>query len=216
MPIVRVKICGITNPADAGMAVELGADALGFNFYERSARFLDGEPGWLREVPAFVNRWAVVVNAPSPAAASRWRGAGLVDAVQLHGDETAAFGQAVVAGGTPLVRALRVREESSLADAGRWGTCTLLLDACLPGTYGGTGVRLDWGLAARFVAAHPGFQVVLSGGLTPDNVAEAVRRVRPFAVDVASGVENPGEPRRKDRARVRDFIQAAKAASAAG
>ena len=214
MLTVRVKICGITNPEDAGMAVELGADALGFNFYKKSARFLDGDPGWLRDVPPFVSRLAVAVNPPSPEAACQWRRAGLVDAVQLHGDESVEFGQAVVAGGSPLVRALRVRDEASLVDAGRWGTRALLLDACLPGTYGGTGVRLDWELAARFVAAHPGFQVVLSGGLTPDNVAEAVRRVRPFAVDVASGVENLRDPRRKDRTRLRDFIQAAKAATA--
>ncbi len=212
MPKVRVKICGITNPADAEMAVELGADALGFNFYERSARFLDGDPSWLRDVPPFVSRLAVVVNAPSPEAACHWRRAGLVDAVQLHGDEAVAFGQVIVAGGTPLVRALRVRDEASLTDAGRWGTRTLLLDACLPGAYGGTGVRLDWDLAARFVAAHPRFRIVLSGGLTPDNVAEAVLRVQPFAVDVASGVEHLGDPRRKDRTKVRDFIQAVNAA----
>ena len=196
------------------MAVELGADALGFNFYERSVRFLEGNLGWLRDVPPFVSRLAVVVNAPSPEAACHWRKVGLVDAVQIHGDESVEFGRAVIANGSPLVRALRVRDEASLADAGRWGTHSLLLDACLPGIYGGTGVRVDWDLAARFVAAHPGFQVVLSGGLTPDNVAEAVRRVRPFAVDVASGVEDPGDPRRKDRMRLRDFIQAAKAAAA--
>ncbi len=210
--MVRVKICGVTNPADAEMAVALGADALGFNFYARSARFLDGEPEWLRDLAPFVSRVAVLVNAPTPEAAGRWRETGLVDAVQLHGDETPAFCRAVAARGGPLTRALRVRDEASLAGAERWGTRTLLLDACRPGTYGGTGERLDWGLAARFVAGHPGLRVILSGGLDPANVAAAVRRVRPFAVDVASGVEDAGNPRRKDHARVRDFIQAAKTA----
>lgn len=207
---VRVKICGITNPADAEAAVELGADALGFNFYERSKRFLEGDLDWLRGVALFVSRVAVLVNTSSPEDACHWREAGLVDAVQLHGDETPAFCQAVAARGVPLVRAVRVRDATSFIDAEQWGTRTLLLDACRPGTYGGTGEMLDWDLAARFVAEHPELRVVLSGGLTPDNVAEAVRRVRPFAVDVASGVEFPHDPRRKDPARVRDFIRAAK------
>ena len=210
---VRVKICGITNPTDAEMAVELGADALGFNFYERSARCLDGDTNWLRDLAPFVSRVAVLVNVVSPEAACHGREAGLVDAVQLHGDETPAFCQAVVARGTPMTRALRVRDETTLGQAERWGTRSLLLDACQPGAYGGTGERLDWDLAARFVAARPGFRVILSGGLSSTNVAEAVRRVRPFAVDVASGVEDPRDPRRKDPARVRDFIQAAKTAS---
>ena len=211
MPL-RVKICGITNPADAETAVELGADALGFNFYERSARYLGGDLNWLRDLAPFVSRVAILVNATSPEAACRWHKKGLVDAVQLHGDETPAFCQAVTAWGTPMVRALRVRDETTLGQPEQWGTRALLLDACRPGAYGGTGERLDWDLAARFVAARPELRVVLSGGLSPANVAEAVRRVRPFAVDVASGVEDPRNPRRKDLTRVRDFIQAAKTA----
>ena len=209
---VRVKICGITNPADAETAVELGADALGFNFYGQSTRYFDGDTRWLRDLAPFVSRVAVLVNATSLEAACRWREAGLVDAVQLHGDETPSFCQAVVARGTPIVRALRVRDEATLGQPERWGTRALLLDACRPGAYGGTGERLDWDLAARFVAARPEFRVILSGGINPANVAEAVRRVRPFAVDVASGVEGPRDPRHKDLALVRDFIQAAKTA----
>lgn len=209
---VRVKICGITNPEDAEMSVGHGADALGFNFYARSARFLEGDNRWLTRLSPFVMRVAVLVNAGTGEAAARWREEGLVDAVQLHGDETPALCQEVASRGVPMTRALRVRDETSLARPERWGTRTLLLDACRPGAYGGTGERLDWGLAARFVAGHPQYRVVLSGGLSPDNVAEAVRRVRPYAVDVASGVENPGDPRRKDPVRVRDFVQAAKMA----
>lgn len=212
-PPVQVKICGITNPADAETAIASGADLLGFNFYPRSPRFLaGGDLDWLRRLASAVHRVAVLVNPTTPEMAGELFHQGLVDSVQLHGDESEGFCRAVVSAGVPLTRALRVRDESSLVRPERFGTRALLLDASRPGVYGGTGERLDWGLAARFAATHPELKVILSGGLSPDNVVEAVRRVRPFAVDVASGVEAVGDPRRKDPARVRNFIQAAKTA----
>ena len=117
----------------------------------------------------------------------------------MHGDEDETFCQALRAAGLPFIKAIRVRDEESLAAPERFGTDHLLLDAYRPDAYGGTGHTLDWAVAARFAAAHP------------ENVAEAVRRVRPFAVDVASGVEGAAGPRRKDPAKMRDFIAAVRA-----
>lgn len=203
----RIKICGITHPDDAALAAELGADALGLNFYPGSPRCLDlaRDGGWLRELPAGPSRIAVVVNAPL-ALIERLLGEGIVDAVQLHGDEDESFCRSLQAAGLPFIKAIRVRDDESVAAPERFGTDHLLLDAYRPDAYGGTGHTLDWTVAARFAAAHPG--TILSGGLRPGNVAEAVRRVRPFAVDVASGVEGEAGPRRKDPAKMRDLIAA--------
>ncbi len=203
----RIKICGITHPDDAALAAELGADALGLNFYARSPRCLDlaRDAAWLHTLPAGLRRIAVVVNAPLTLI-ERLLGEGIVDAVQLHGDEDETFCQALQAAGLPFIKAIRVRDDESLQAPERFGTEHLLLDAYRPDAYGGTGHTLDWSVAARFVAAHP--TTILSGGLRPENAAEAVRRVRPFAVDVASGVEGERGPRRKDPAKMREFIDA--------
>ncbi len=207
---LAVKICGITNPADAESAVALGADMLGFNFYPGSRRCitLDEARAWLPEIPAGVRKVAVLVNQTDLG--RQIFEAGLVDALQLHGDEDVAACKALRAAGIPFVKALRVSGADSLTASERFGTAEILLDAFHPGAYGGTGQRLDWSLAAQFVAEHRELRVLLSGGLTPGNVAEAVRRVRPAAVDVASGVETPGDPRRKDRELMREFILAAR------
>ena len=207
----RIKICGVTHPDDAALAAELGADALGLNFYARSPRCLDvaRDIAFLRGLPAGVRRIAVVVNAPF-AQIERLLGEEIADAVQLHGDEDATYCRALQAGGLPFVKAIRVRDEASLAAPERYGGGPLLLDAYRPDAYGGTGHTLDWGLAARFARAHP--TMILSGGLVPENVAQAVREVRPFAVDVASGVEGGAGPRRKDAAKMRAFFAAVRAA----
>ena len=206
----RIKICGLTHPDDAALAVGLGADALGLNFYEGSARCLDlaRDAAFLRALPAGVSRIAVVVNAPF-AFVERLLGEGFADAVQLHGDEDEAFCRKLQAAGLPFIKAIRVRNEQSVADPGRYGTDHLLLDAYRPDAYGGTGHALDWKLAAGF--AETNRRTILSGGLRPGNVAEAVRQVRPFAVDVASGVEGEAGPRRKDPTKMRAFIAAVRA-----
>ncbi len=213
----RVKVCGITHPDDAALAAELGADALGLNFYAKSPRALDlaRDGGWLRALPAGLRRVAVLVNAPFDFAV-RLVGEGIVDAVQLHGDEDEAFCRRLQAANVPFIKAIRVRDESALLRPERFGTDHLLLDAFRPDAYGGTGHTLDWTLAARFAAegraaANPR-RTILSGGLVPGNVAEAVRRVRPDAVDVASGVEGAGGPRRKDPERLRAFLAAVREA----
>jgi phosphoribosylanthranilate isomerase len=205
---VQIKICGITNPTDAALAVALGADMLGFNFYPGSARCLELRETrtWLRELPAGVRKLAVVVN--QLALGREIYEACLVDALQLHGDEDETACAELHAAGIPFVKALRVRDASTLVAPERFHTAELLLDAFQPDSYGGTGSRFDWSLAERFVAAQPTLRIILSGGLTPENVAAAVRQVRPYAVDVASGVEVAGDPRRKDPARLRGLIEA--------
>ncbi len=157
----------------------------------------------------------MVVNAPR-AEIDRLLGDGLVDAVQLHGDEDAAFCQDLVEAGIPFAKALRVRGEDDLRAVGTFGTPWIVLDAYDPRAYGGTGKTADWTLAASCARAGTagGWKVILSGGLRPENVAEAIRLVRPFGVDVASGVEKTDDRRRKDPARLQAFFSGIRAAEA--
>lgn len=207
----RIKVCGITCPEDALLSLELGADALGFNFYPRSARYLDpaGDLRWLRELPVGTRRVAVVVNASAEEIASLFR-LGLVDSVQLHGDEEEEFCAGLHRMGLPFAKAIRVRDALALERPERFHTPDLLLDAYRADAYGGTGHRVDWALAANFAAqqSKSSRRTILSGGLNPENITSAIEGVRPFAVDVASGVEDPGNPRRKNEARLREFIAA--------
>ncbi len=215
---VRVKICGVTHPDDAAAAVTLGVDALGLNFYAGSPRCLDRgrDAGWLRELAGVVQRVAVLVN-PERVEIDRLLADDLVDAVQLHGDEDAEFCRSLAEAGIPFAKALRVRGAESLRFAGEFHTRWLVLDAYDPKAYGGTGRTTDWTLAARCVSLNEagGCKVILSGGLHPGNVAEALRRVRPFAVDVASGVEKPEDRRRKDLGRMERFFSGIRSANAA-
>lgn len=207
---VRVKICGVTNRADAEAAIELGADALGFNLFPGSKRFvaLPEAAGWATSLPPYVVRVAVMVN---PTAAEALKAQAVFHAIQLHGHESAEFcAEFARASGRSFVKALAVKDAASLENAGNFSTANILLDAFSPTAFGGTGQRIDLGLAAQFTAAHPHLRVILSGGLTAENVAEAVRCVRPYAVDVASGVEAAGDPRKKDFAKMRAFIRAAR------
>lgn len=205
------KICGITTPEDALGCVEAGAAALGFNFYPPSPRSIPAEAdlGWIGKLKAdypdiaFV---AVVVN-PGEALLGRLGSAGCFDAIQFHGDETAEFCAREGGRFARWIRALRVRSEEDLTKVSTFATRYLLLDAAVPGTYGGSGHSIDWDLAAGFVASHPERRVILAGGLLPENVAGAVAKVRPHAVDVASGVESV--PGIKDPAKVKDFIAGA-------
>ena len=201
----RVKICGITNPDDAALAIEFGADALGLNFYSGSSRCLDlkRDSEWLRRLPAHTPRVAVVVNASFDEIA-RLLGERIVDAVQLHGDEDEAFCRELAACGTAYIKAIRVRDKAALLNVKRFGTADLLVDAYHPKAYGGTGRPVDWTLAARFAESH--HHMILAGGLRPNNVGEAIRQVKPYAVDVASGVERSDDPRRKDAEKMSRFF----------
>jgi phosphoribosylanthranilate isomerase len=204
---VKVKICGITNGDDAQVAVAAGADALGFVMYRRSPRWV--EPSVARSIirglPPFVLPVGVFVNEDAATVRSLMDECGFMLA-QLHGEEAAAYCQQL---GRPVLKALRVKDRGSflaLAEfQGRASVRGFLIDAYSDHAYGGTGHRVDWTLAAEAARAVP---ILLAGGLTPSNVAEAVRLVRPYGVDVSSGVEQ--SLGKKDPEKVKAFIEAAR------
>lgn len=204
---VRVKICGVTNHADALDAVASGADALGFNLFPGSKRcvVLDHEASWMKDLPPFVTRVAVLVNVPLDEA-RRVAEHPAIDLVQFHGDEDERYCAEFARFGRPFIKALRVRDESSLANAASFSTPHVLLDAHAGGAFGGTGTLIDLALAGACVRRYPALSIVLAGGLRPENVADAVHAVRPYAVDVASGVESA--PGKKDRGKIAAFTAA--------
>jgi phosphoribosylanthranilate isomerase len=204
---VRVKICGITNEEDARAATELGADALGFNLWPGSKRHIDLEraSSWIRGLPPFVTRVAVLVNV-SLDEARHIAAHPVIDLVQFHGDEDEGYCAQFAACGRPFIKALRVRDMGSLENLERYSTPSILLDADAGAAYGGTGKQLDPALAAEAIRRFPGVKIVLAGGLKPESVAEAIRVAQPYAVDVASGVET--EPGRKDPAKLARFFAA--------
>jgi len=206
---LQVKICGITNPYDARVCSEAGADALGFNFFPASSRGLDPENAlpWIRDLGPAVLRVAVVVN-PDGDLLAKLREAACFDWIQFHGDETPEF--CAASGFKTWVKAIRVMDKDVLEKALEFETPELLLDAWHANAYGGTGKRLDWDLVREFVARNPDRKFLLAGGLTAHNVRQAVRIVRPHGVDVASGVELA--PGKKEEYLVREFVRIAKMA----
>jgi len=201
--MVRVKICGITNLADAKAALDLGADALGFNFYEKSVRNIAPADAYniTRALPDKIEAAGVFVNWSPDAVIALARAVDL-DTVQLHGDEPPATARAV-AKYFDVTKALRVGKGFRLASLRPFQSSVraFLFDAAKSGEYGGTGQRTDWAIARRAAKTH---RIILAGGLTPENVAEAILTVRPYVVDVASGVES--RPGKKDRAKLRAFF----------
>jgi phosphoribosylanthranilate isomerase len=204
---VRVKICGITNREDAELAVEWGADLIGLNFYPPSPRFIT--PAIACEIcaflPAHVLRVGVFVNAPRNKIVSLVNQIHL-DLVQFHGDE---WGEDLLGWSCKTIKAVRVAQSGPLLDLGQVPTDYLLLDTHRTGRYGGTGETFAWEQIIPLVPQREE-RLILAGGLTPENVAVAVRTVRPWAVDVASGVEST--PGRKDPEKLRAFITNAKTA----
>lgn len=200
----RIKICGITKTADALAAVEAGADALGFIFYEKSPRFvsLQTVAEISKKIPPFTMRVGVFVNAPEDFIRRAMAECGLT-MLQFHGDESPEF---CLRFGIMSMKAFRVHGPETLAEIPQYQTDAYLLDAYSSTTLGGTGEKFNWSLAVE--AQKFGKPIFLAGGLTPENVAEAIRQVRPFAVDVSSGVESV--PGKKDHAKVRAFLAAAK------
>lgn len=201
--MVKVKICGITNLEDALAAVEAGADALGFNFYSKSPRCVDPEKvsKIVRSLPPFILKVGIFVNENPDKIEEIMRKTGM-DLVQLHGDESPHDCERF---GRKAVKALRARQKQDEA-LGYPSVSALLLDTFQEGSYGGTGKSFDWGLAEPFKkAAKP---IILSGGLDPDNVTDAIRKVRPYAVDACSLLED--KPGKKNHERVRLFIKRAK------
>ena len=207
---IKVKVCGITNAADALAAVEAGADALGFIFYEKSPRYVVPAvaANIIAELPPLVTPVGVFVNEGLATVRSIMDTCGLAMA-QLHGDENVSYCRELA---RPAMKALRLRDRGSLLALaeyqGRGGVRGFVLDAFSELSYGGTGQITDWGLAADVAKSTP---ILLAGGLTPGNVTEAIRTVRPYGVDVSSGVESA--PGKKDRAKMRAFVDAVRVVS---
>jgi len=204
--MVRVKICGITNSDDARLATELGAHALGFNFYEKSPRVVSPADAWniRRNLAPFISAVGIFVDW-KPCAVVALAASLRLDAVQLHGEECARHVDDC-AKRLPVIKVLRVGPDFSLKEFPRFHSASaFLLDAALdanrPEQFGGTRRTVDWPLARKLAASH---RIILAGGLTPENVAEAIRTVRPYAVDVASGVET--RPGKKDPGKLRAFL----------
>lgn len=208
--MVRVKICGVTNLEDALAALEAGADELGFNFYERSPRFVGAREAReiIEKLPPGVWSVGVFVNETEAELLRTVEEAG-VRAVQLHGDETPDY-CARLRGMVTTIKALRAGAGFDAASASTYETDAVLLDAYVPGEWGGTGRVCDWDAARRVRASVA--RLYLAGGLSHENVAAAIEAVGPYAVDVCSGVER--SPRRKDARLMRLFVERARAARA--
>ena len=213
----RVKICGITTVEDAQVVAQAGADAIGLNFYPKSPRVidLDAARAIIEHLPPEIVKVGVFVGSSLTGVRDTFDELGL-DAIQLHGDESAEF--LAKLDKRPVIRAFRVAEDhlyemtDYLAVCRRMGSIPrmALADALVPGVYGGTGLLADWKTLRAYPAKHWHPPLILAGGLTPQNVGDAIRIVRPAAVDTASGVES--SPGRKDAAKVRAFVRAAAAA----
>jgi len=202
--MVKIKICGITRKEDALLAAELGADLIGFNFWRPGKRYLEPEraEAIARELPPSLARVGVFVDEPVESMLAIARSCGL-DLIQLHGDEPPEVLTRLA--GFQTIRALCIRQESDLAAIEAHGADYYLLDARVEGLPGGTGQVVDWDLARQ---AARRAEIFLAGGLTPENVAQAIETVQPYGVDVASGGESA--PGVKDAERLREFIRAAR------
>jgi phosphoribosylanthranilate isomerase len=206
----KVKICGITRPADADLAVASGAWALGLNFFAESPRHVELETA--AEIASTHRRRVevagVFVNAPLDDVLATL-GSVPLTILQFHGDEGPSYcAEAARRSGLKVMKAVRAKDAHAVQTLSPYKTDFHMLDAYVPGTYGGTGERFDWELAAAHRGRPP---LVLSGGLTPENVGEALAVAHPYAVDVASGVE--ASPGVKDPDRMRRFFEAVEQAA---
>jgi len=202
--MVRVKICGITSWADAKLCVDEGAHALGFNFYPPSPRCVAPAEAWdmIRRLPPYVDTFGVFVDWPPDAILALARAVHLTG-VQLHGNEPPGDVAALAKHG-PVVKAFAVKDGFKPDSLRRYRAASaILLEGFRRGFHGGAGAKMDWEIARR---ANRYARIVLAGGLTPENVAEAIRTARPYAVDVATGLEV--KVARKDPGRVHAFMRA--------
>ena len=207
--MTRVKICGVTTPADVRMVAEAGADAVGLNFYPQSPRHVSPQSAaeMIRALPPFIASIGIFVNVPLRQACAiafqlGLRGIQTVDD-RPQSDDAFPFAH---------IPAFRVKDKDDLPAirefVAKCKPAAVLIDSHVPGRMGGTGVTAPWHVLTGF---NPGVPIILAGGLTPDNVAEAIRIVKPWGVDVASGVES--SPGVKDPAKVRDFLSAVRSVS---
>lgn len=197
--MIKIKICGITNLDDALFAAEYGADALGFNFYKKSPRYIEPQKAAeiIAQLPPFVMPVGVFVNEREDRIREIQRMT-CIQSVQFHGDESPEFCQRFEA---RVIKAFQVKDKESLKVMAHYRVGAFLLDSYREGMRGGTGVTFDWHLA---VVAKTFGKIILAGGLTPENVAEAVKLVQPYGVDVAGGVEK--EKGIKDQGKIKKFI----------
>ena len=204
---LRIKICGITDPSGARAAVDAGADALGFIFYSPSPRAisLGAAAEIIRSLPPLLAKVGVFVDASEDFVRQAIDECGL-DTLQFHGNESPEFCRQFA---LKSIKAFRVRGPESLRDLPKHADSAWLLDSFVPDKFGGTGAGFDWELARE--AKTLGGHIILAGGLSPENVAEAVGKVRPFAVDVSSGVEDA--PGKKNHGKVRSFVLEARRAA---
>jgi len=203
---VSLKICGVTTRGDAQRLVDLGVEALGANFWPQSKRYLSpADASFLKDLAGKILRVGVFVNEPAELPIRLFND-GLIDVVQLHGDEKPADAAPYVAAGIPFIKAIGVKTLSDLSLAAQFGAAAILLDAHAPGVYGGTGEAFDWNVANDFKKQHPALPIILAGGILPGNAALAAATVAPAALDVASGAElSPGV---KDFAKVSQLLSA--------
>jgi len=197
--MIRIKICGITNLDDAMAAAELGADALGFNFYPESPRFIAPETAAeiIYQLPPFILTVGIFVNEPEEKVREIHERTG-IQVFQFHGDESPEFCERFE---RRVIKVFRVKDKESLHSIMHYKASAFLLDSHKDGLLGGTGVPFDWDLAKDAARSR---RVILAGGLTPENVGEAIRRVKPYGVDVAGGVEK--EKGIKDHGKIKKFI----------
>jgi phosphoribosylanthranilate isomerase len=209
MSRVRVKICGVRTLEEAAAAVDAGADALGFNFWPRSPRYVTPETarGIAGSVSPLIATVGVFVNEERRSIEETVSRVGL-SAVQLHGDETPEFCAGL--GFTKIIKAFRVSDDFNVEVIRDYPVNMALLDSGIKGSYGGTGKSFDWRVAVEAKRIVP---LILAGGITVDNVAEAIQLVKPYAVDVCSGVES--EPGRKDITKLNAFMAVVAQANAA-
>lgn len=201
--MTKIKICGITNIEDANLAIDFGADALGFIFYPKSKRYIEPEEAYkiISKLPPFINIVGVFVNQAADEI-KRVKEISGFDTVQIHGDETPDFCKEL---GCKLIKAIRVKEKIDLAEVESYNVHAVLFDTYSANGYGGTGECFVWETLRDLNISK---KVILSGGLNSDNVSEAIRIVNPYAVDVSSGVED--YPGKKNREKLKKFIQAVK------
>ncbi len=207
--MIRIKICGITSEKDAFAAVDAGADALGFVFFNQSSRYVAPETaaGIIKRLPPFVSAVGVFVNPPRPEVEEIVSKTG-IGIIQLHGTESVAEASGY---SLPVVKAFRFNAENPLPVISDWPTTAVLVDTGVPNQWGGTGIALDWRELRRQLLQQPpsaARKLILAGGLTPSNVAEAIETIQPAAVDVSSGVE--ASPGKKDSDKIKEFIYAAR------
>lgn len=204
----RIKICGITNIEDALAACELGADAIGFVFAESPRKIaVEDAKRIVHQIPPFVQTVGVFTSEGAEVFATAV--SANLELIQLHGDQSEEFSRSL--GRFKVIRAVRVKDERSLKQLKEWHSAsTFLLDTWSPDQKGGTGTSFNWDLALK--AKNSGKAIILAGGLNPSNIAEAIRTVRPHAVDVSSGVE--AQPGKKDLTKLKEFIDNVRAADA--